>query len=57
MWGFFVLSTAGNIKNLPALPVGTIPPGKELIIFFRHTKSKHPELDGPYNGPFNTNLL
>jgi hypothetical protein len=53
----FVLPTAGITKNLPVLPVGTIPPAKVLIIFFRHAKSKHPNLDGPYNGPFSTNLL
>ena len=53
----FVLPTAGNIKNLTALAAGTLPSGKMLRIFFRHAKSKHPALDGPYSGPFDTNLL
>jgi hypothetical protein len=53
----FVLQTAGVVNNLPALAAGAVAPAKVLVIFFRHAKSKHPNLDGPYNGPFSTTLL
>ncbi|MHB8258727.1 MAG: hypothetical protein ACYDCN_00215 [Bacteroidia bacterium] len=45
----FLLATAGMTANLPTLPVGTVPPAKVLIIFFRWAKSKHPNLDGPWS--------
>jgi hypothetical protein len=53
----FVLPTAGIINNLTALAAGAVAPAKVLVIFFRHAKSKHPDLDGPWNGPFTTVLL
>jgi len=53
----FVLPTAGMTNNLIAVPAGQGTPTKVLVIFFRWAKSKHPSLDGPWNGPFNTPLL
>ncbi len=53
----FVLPTAALTANLPALAAGATAPAKTMIIFFRWAKSKHPNLDGPWNGPFNTTLL
>jgi hypothetical protein len=53
----FLLATAGMTANLPALAVGTVPPAKILIIFFRWAKSKHPTLDGPWSVLYTTVLL
>jgi hypothetical protein len=53
----FVLATAALTTNLPALAAGATAPAKTMVIFFRWAKSKHPNLDGPWNGPFNTTLL
>ncbi len=53
----FVLPTAGITDNLTALAAGAVAPAKILIIFFRHAKSKHPTLDGPWTVAFITVLL
>ena len=53
----FVLSTVGLTNNLPALAAGAAATAKTMVIFFRWAKSKHPNLDGPWNGPFSTTLL
>ena len=53
----FILQTAEMTTNLPALAEGTIEPTKVAVFFFRWAKSKHPELDGPWSGPFTTKLL
>ena len=53
----FILQTAGIINNLTALAAGAIAPAKILVIFFRHAKSKHPDLDGPWSVAFTTVLL
>ncbi|HEX7413891.1 MAG TPA: hypothetical protein VF411_07570 [Bacteroidia bacterium] len=39
------------------LPTGTNNANKVLIIFFRWAKSKHPNLNGPWNGPFTTPIF
>ena len=39
------------------LATGTNNANKILVVFFRWAKSKHPELDGPWNGPFSTPVL
>jgi hypothetical protein len=53
----FVLATASMTNNLTAIAAGSATPLKEAIFFFRWAKSKHPNLDGPWNGPFTTPLL
>jgi hypothetical protein len=53
----FILATAADIANLPALAAGAVAPAKILIIFFRWAKSKHPTEDGPWCGVFTTVLL
>lgn len=53
----FVLPTVTTTSNLTALAAGALTPAKIVIIFFRWAKSKHPTLDGPWNGPFTTPLL
>jgi len=53
----FVLPTAGITDNLTALAAGAAAPAKILVIFFRHAKSKHPTLDGPWSVAFITVLL
>ncbi len=53
----FVLQTATMTSNLPALAEDAIEPSKIAIFFFRWAKSKHPNLDGPWSGPFKTPLL
>ncbi len=53
----FVLPTASHTNNLTAIPAGQGTPTKVLVIFFRWAKSKHPNLDGPWSGPFTTPLL
>lgn len=39
------------------LPTGTNNANKIFVIFFRWAKSKHPNLDGPWNRPFTTPVL
>jgi hypothetical protein len=53
----FVLQTANMTTNLPALAADAVEPSRIAIFFFRWAKSKHPELDGPWSGPFSTPLL
>ncbi len=53
----FILATAAMTNNLTAIAAGSATPLKEAIFFFRWAKSKHPNLDGPWNGPFTTPLL
>jgi hypothetical protein len=53
----FLLNTAAFTANLTTVAAGTTPPAKIAIFFFRWSKSKHPNLDGPWNGPFTTPLL
>jgi hypothetical protein len=53
----FVLSTVTMTSNLTAIPNGQGTPTKVAVLFFRWAKSKHPTLDGPWNGPFSTPLL
>lgn len=53
----FILATSGLTSNLPVLATGTSEPAKIAIFFFRWAKSKHPNLDGPWDGPFTTPLL
>jgi hypothetical protein len=53
----FVLATAAHISNLTAIAAGAATPTKIAVLFFRWAKSKHPNLDGPWNGPFSTPLL
>ncbi len=70
-WGVFAAGTTGlptdaNDSRLTQghsshadflLPTGTNNANKTLIIFFRWAKSKHPNLDGPWNGAFTTPVL
>jgi hypothetical protein len=44
-------------SNLPVLVADAVPPAKMAVFFFRWAKSKHPNLDGPWSGPFKTVLL
>ncbi len=53
----FTLDTTTMTTNLPALKEGAIEPTKLAVFFFRWAKSKHPDLDGPWSGPFKTPLL
>jgi hypothetical protein len=53
----FVLATVTNTSNLTALAANALTPVKIVIIFFRWAKSKHPTLDGPWNGPFISPLM
>jgi len=53
----FTISTAENITNLPVLAAGAVETVKIALFFFRWAKSKHPDLDGPWSGPFTTPLL
>jgi hypothetical protein len=53
----FTLDTTNFTTNLTAVAEGDIEPTKLAVFFFRWAKSKHPELDGPWSGPFNTPLL
>jgi len=53
----FVLDTTVFTSNLPVLAANAVPPAKMAVFFFRWGKSKHPTLDGPWSGPFNTVLL
>jgi hypothetical protein len=52
----FVLLTVGMNNNLPALSAGAVETVKIAVFFFRWAKSKHPNLDGPWSGPFSTPL-
>jgi hypothetical protein len=52
----FVLPTVGMNNNLPMLSAGAVETVKIVVIFFRWAKSKHPNLDGPWSGPFSTPL-
>ncbi|MGD0710660.1 MAG: hypothetical protein ABR968_05705 [Bacteroidales bacterium] len=53
----FMLNTNVFTSNLPATELGEAVPLKMAVFFFRWAKSKHPDLDGPWSGPFNTPLL
>lgn len=53
----FRLDTTVFTSNLPILAANAVPPAKMAVFFFRWAKSKHPNLDGPWSGPFNTPLL
>lgn len=53
----FVLDTTPLTTNLTAVAQGAIAPTKLAVFFFRWAKSKHPTLDGPWSGPFSTQLL
>jgi hypothetical protein len=53
----FILPTVTVISNLTALAAGALTPAKIIVIFFRWAKSKHPTLDGPWNGPFTSPLM
>jgi hypothetical protein len=53
----FVLPTVTSTSNLTALATGALTPVKIIVIFFRWAKSKHPSLDGPWNGPFTSPLM
>jgi hypothetical protein len=53
----FGLQTATMTSNLAAVAASAIAPSKIAILFFRWAKSKHPDLDGPWSGPFTTPLL
>ncbi|MGD0711379.1 MAG: hypothetical protein ABR968_09380 [Bacteroidales bacterium] len=53
----FLLPTVSITTNLTALAAGTLPPAKIALLFFRWAKSKHPDLDGIWNGPFTTPLM
>lgn len=48
----FVVETPGMTSNLPALAAGQIELVKIAVFFFRWAKSKHPDQDGPWSGPF-----
>jgi len=53
----FKLQTDTFTTNLTAIPAGQATPLKVAVLFFRWAKSKHPDLDGPWSGPFTTPLL
>jgi hypothetical protein len=53
----FVLATVTSTTNLTALAAGALTPVKIIVILFRWAKSKHPTLDGPWNGPFTSPLM
>jgi hypothetical protein len=53
----FMADTTIYKSNLPVLAAGAVPPAKMAVFFFRWAKSKHPDLDGPWSGPFKTVLL
>lgn len=53
----FTISTAENTTNLPVLAATAVETVKMVVFFFRWAKSKHPNLDGPWSGPFTTPLL
>ena len=53
----FILPTAALTANIPALAAGEAEPLRMAVLFFRWAKSKHPDLDGPWSGPFTTPLL
>ena len=53
----FLLPTVALTANIPLLAANAVEPLKMAVLFFRWAKSKHPNLDGPWNGPFTTPLL
>jgi hypothetical protein len=53
----FILDTTVFKSNLPVVAECTPEPATMAVFFFRWAKSKHPNLDGPWSGPFNTVLL
>jgi hypothetical protein len=53
----FKLPTAIYTSNLPLQAAGATEPAKIALFFFRWAKSKHPDLDGPWSGPFTTLIL
>ena len=53
----FVAQFAADTANLHTLAVGAPVPIKELIMFGHWAKSKHPDQDAPWCGPFTTPLL
>jgi hypothetical protein len=48
----FVVETPGLTSNLPVLTATQVEPVKIAVFFFRWAKSKHPDQDGPWSGPF-----
>jgi hypothetical protein len=53
----FVAQFAADTANLHAITIGAPVPIKELIMFGHWAKSKHPDQDAPWCGPFTTPLL
>lgn len=53
----FIMEVANMGSNLTAIAAGNTTPTKIAVLFFRWAKSKHPDLDGPWSGPFTTPLL
>jgi hypothetical protein len=53
----FILATITTTSNLTTLAANALIPAKIVVIFFRWAKSKHPTLDGPWNGPFTSPLM
>lgn len=48
----FVAETTGMTGNLTALASGQVEPVRVAVFFFRWVKSKHPNQNGPWSGPF-----
>jgi hypothetical protein len=53
----FIMEVTNMSSNLTAIAAGNATPTKIAVLFFRWAKSKHPDLDGPWSGPFTTPLL
>jgi hypothetical protein len=53
----FIMEVANMSNNLTAIAANSATPTKIAVLFFRWAKSKHPDLDGPWSGPFTTPLL
>jgi len=53
----FLLNTTPYTANLTALANGATTPAKIAVFFFHWAKSKHPTLDGPWSGPYTTQIL
>ncbi|HEX7413724.1 MAG TPA: hypothetical protein VF411_06715 [Bacteroidia bacterium] len=53
----FIAQFAADTKNLHAITAGAPVPVKEVIMYGHWAKSKHPNEDAPWCGPFTTALL
>ena len=53
----FLAQFAADTANLAVLAAGAVAPVKQLILFGHWAKSKHPDQDAPWCGPFTTPLL